>query len=176
MMILAELDKMDRTALGRLWTTLLGGAVPSMMSQGFQRHFLAHALQIKAKGDVPPSVARRLDQIQSGAERRVTPSLATGARLLRQWNGTTHVVDVVEGGFRWNGSQHRSLSAIARAITGTRWSGPRFFGLANELGKGDGPAKASDAKAKGAPPRPKEGDHNVVAAHERDARVGRTTQ
>jgi hypothetical protein len=52
-----------------------------------------------------------------------------GARLIREWNGTTHVVDVVDGGYLWNGEQHRSLSAIARAITGTRWSGPRFFGI-----------------------------------------------
>ncbi|MBV1896917.1 MAG: DUF2924 domain-containing protein [Rhodobacteraceae bacterium] len=52
-----------------------------------------------------------------------------GGRLTREWNGVTHAVDVIEGGFLWGGQRHSSLSAIARAITGTRWSGPRFFGL-----------------------------------------------
>ena len=54
---------------------------------------------------------------------------ACGGRLLREWNGVTHIVEVEEGGYRWNGETYRSLSAVARAITGTRWSGPRFFGL-----------------------------------------------
>lgn len=52
-----------------------------------------------------------------------------GARLVRAWNGTTHVVDVLPDGYLWNGAKHRSLSAIARTITGARWSGPRFFGI-----------------------------------------------
>jgi hypothetical protein len=56
--------------------------------------------------------------------------LKPGARLLRDWNGRTHVVDVTDAGYQWNGETHRSLSAIARAITGARWSGPRFFGIA----------------------------------------------
>jgi hypothetical protein len=55
--------------------------------------------------------------------------LAPGGRLLREWNGVTHLVEVTADGYRWNGSTHRSLSAIARGITGARWSGPRFFGL-----------------------------------------------
>ena len=50
-------------------------------------------------------------------------------RLVREWNGRTHTVDVVEGGFGWDGRVHKSLSVIARKITGARWSGPRFFGL-----------------------------------------------
>ncbi|WP_283054676.1 DUF2924 domain-containing protein [Thetidibacter halocola] len=58
-----------------------------------------------------------------------SPALKPGGRLIREWNGVTHVVDIVEGGFLWNGQRHASLSPIARAITGARWSGPRFFGL-----------------------------------------------
>jgi hypothetical protein len=49
--------------------------------------------------------------------------------LLREWNGVTHTVEVIDSGFRWNSQSYRSLSAVARAITGARWSGPRFFGL-----------------------------------------------
>ena len=55
--------------------------------------------------------------------------LSAGARLLRDWNGHTHVVDVTADGYRYDGTTYRSLSAIARRLTGTRWSGPRFFGL-----------------------------------------------
>lgn len=61
-----------------------------------------------------------------GPERR---TLSPGTRLLRDWQGRTHVVDVVEGGFLYGGKRHHSLSAIAKQITGAHWSGPRFFGL-----------------------------------------------
>lgn len=55
--------------------------------------------------------------------------LAAGTRLVREWNGRTYHVDVIAGGFVWNGARYQSLSAIAREITGARWSGPRFFSL-----------------------------------------------
>lgn len=54
---------------------------------------------------------------------------STGMRLIREWHGRTHIVDVVDGGYVWQGHDYRSLSVIARSITGARWSGPRFFGL-----------------------------------------------
>lgn len=61
-------------------------------------------------------------------------ALKPGARLLREWNGRAHTVEVLDQGFLWNGEAYLSLSAVARAITGARWSGPRLFGL-----KGGGP-------------------------------------
>ena len=136
----SDLAKMDRFALGKLWSQVVGGAVPPHMSQVIQRRFLAYALQARVEGDLSALIDKRFDRIVRGDIRPVTAILRPGGRLLRQWNGTTHVVDVVEGGFLWHGSQHRSLSAIARAITGTRWSGPRFFGLT------DAAAKASAAE------------------------------
>lgn len=129
MTAVAELATLDRVALARLWSDLLGGPVPPKMSQILQRRFLAHALQVKVSGDLPAAAAARLERIAVGKEREATPAMQPGGRLLRQWNGTTHVVDVVKDGYLWNGGRHKSLSAIARAITGTRWSGPRFFGL-----------------------------------------------
>ena len=57
------------------------------------------------------------------------PALRPGTRLVREWNGRTHVVDVSEDGFVFDGKTYRSLSAIAKRITGAHWSGPRFFGL-----------------------------------------------
>ncbi|CAN1539166.1 Protein of unknown function DUF2924 [Sphingomonadaceae bacterium] len=74
--------------------------------------------------------------LSRGAPRPSRPSplrqvtLATGTRLVREWNGRTISVDVVGDGFVWNDVRYRSLSEIARTVTGTRWSGPRFFGIA----------------------------------------------
>jgi Protein of unknown function (DUF2924) len=96
---------------------------------------------------LPPPLRARLDRIAAGEERRASPTLQPGARLLREWNGTTHVVDVLPDGFLWNGASHRSLSAIARAITGARWSGPRFFGLVSAAS--EDPGKSVESKARG---------------------------
>ncbi len=127
--MIADLEAMDRGALAALWSELLGGPVPKSMSRVLQRRFLAHALQVRERGDLAPALAARLDRLAAGTERKATPLLNPGARLLRAGNGVTHVVDVEADGYRWNGTRHASLSAIARAITGARWSGPRFFGL-----------------------------------------------
>ena len=69
------------------------------------------------------------DELLCARRSKKMSRLAPGTRLVREWNGKTHHVDVVDSGFVWNGASHRSLSAIAREITGARWSGPRFFGL-----------------------------------------------
>lgn len=132
MTTVADLAAMDRVGLARLWSVHLGGSVPHNMSQGQQRRFVAYALQASASGGLPPAAVARLDRIAAGRERAATPTLQPGGRYLRQWNGTTHVVDVVKDGYLWNGGHHKSLSAISRAITGTRWSGPRFFGLTGQ--------------------------------------------
>ena len=138
MTALADLEVMDRAGLARLWSDLLGGQVPPKMSQPMQRRFLAYEMQARDLGDLPPALVARLERIAQGEERKAAPGMRPGARLLRAWNGTTHVVDVLPDGFLWNGARHRSLSAIARAITGARWSGPRFFGLLAASGVGGG--------------------------------------
>ena len=74
-----------------------------------------------------------LPSASKAARRRVSSrqvTLTTGTRLVREWNGRTISVEVVGDGFVWNDAPYRSLSEIARAVTGTRWSGPRFFGIA----------------------------------------------
>ncbi|EYD75858.1 hypothetical protein Rumeso_02640 [Rubellimicrobium mesophilum DSM 19309] len=162
----ADLEHMDRHALVALWAAALGGEPPARLSQPFLRRVLAWELQARAQGGLPASVTKRLDSLTAaqtrGTEKAVAPKLKAGGRLLREWNGITHVVDVVEGGFIWRGQRHRSLSAIAQAITGAHWSGPRFFGLQDGAGTA-GAKKASDrdakspdgrrAKAASAPPR-----------------------
>ena len=134
MTTLAGLEVMDRAGLARLWSDLLGGQVPPKMSQPMQRRFQAYEMQARDQGDLPPALVARLERIAQGEERKAAPGMRPGARLLRAWNGTTHVVDVLPDGFLWNGARHRSLSAIARAITSARWCGPRFFGLVAESG------------------------------------------
>src|SRR6185503_18127545 len=96
----------------------------------------AYAIQVKAYGALKPHLRRQLEGKGDGSGKspsarrsKQVSRLAAGTRLVREWNGKTHHVDVVESGFVWNGGRYRSLSAIAREITGARWSGPRFFGI-----------------------------------------------
>ena len=78
-----------------------------------------------------------MEQAGDLARRRVA-RLKPGARLVREWRGQSHTVIVLEDGFEWQGKRWRSLSAIAREITGAHWSGPRFFGLNGKAEAGDG--------------------------------------
>jgi hypothetical protein len=87
---------------------------------------LGHALQEKALGGLTPAQRLTLRRIAAGKDE---VQLKGGMRLIRQWNGRTIAVTVEKDGFIWNDRTYRSLSAIAREVTGTSWSGPRFFGL-----------------------------------------------
>ncbi|MCX7287511.1 MAG: DUF2924 domain-containing protein [Rhodobacterales bacterium] len=147
---LADLETMDRKQLAQLWCDLIGSEVPDCMSQTMQRRFLAFELQAGKEGGLPPALLARLDRIAAGEERKASPTVKPGARLLRAWNGVTHVVDVLPDGYLWNGARHRSLSAIARAITGARWSGPRFFGLASS-GETETGRKGRTSSKRGSP-------------------------
>jgi hypothetical protein len=132
----ADLAAMDRGALVALWSDLFGTPVPKSFSQQMMRRFIAYDLQVRRSGDLPSEVVAKITRAGTTPARPQSPRLKPGGRLLREWNGRTHVVEVVDGGFLWNGTRHASLSAIARAITGARWSGPRFFGLtAKEAGR-----------------------------------------
>ncbi len=92
---------------------------------------LAYRVQVDAFGALDSKTNRYLRAVAAGIPEAVRPlpALKPGVRLMREWNGQTHVVDVTEEGILWSGETYPSLSAIARAITGARWSGPRFFGL-----------------------------------------------
>src|SRR5438067_12661130 len=92
-------------------------------------------MQEIALGGLRPEPQRHLRQIAQElkltgeAAKRFRPQLKPGTRLIREWQGRTYEVVVLDDGFSWQGTQYRSLSAIARKITGTAWSGPLFFGL-----------------------------------------------
>ncbi|OWU67104.1 bacteriophage-related protein [Marinibacterium profundimaris] len=121
---------MVREDLLALWREIFGSPAPRGMSQTFLRRFLAFELQARRQGGLSRAAMTTLTKDAAGKPaQRKRPALRPGGRLLREWNGVTHVVDVTEEGFVWKGRTHRSLSVIAREITGARWSGPRFFGL-----------------------------------------------
>jgi hypothetical protein len=94
------------------------------------RKALAYEIQAKAFGGLPNRVRRQLQAIAAGRNTsRPSGQMHPGARLIREWNGRTHEVEVLTDGFLWKGRRFRSLSAVAREITGARWSGPRFFAV-----------------------------------------------
>ncbi|CUJ87211.1 hypothetical protein RUE5091_00578 [Ruegeria denitrificans] len=126
---ISEIEAMDRAALIATWTTLFGPPVPKGLSQSFLRRFLAFEVQARRYGGLPKGFDTDLNRRVAAGPTPSSPTLKPGGRLLREWNGVTHAVDVLDHGYRWNGEVYRSLSATARAITGARWSGPRFFGL-----------------------------------------------
>jgi Protein of unknown function (DUF2924) len=91
---------------------------------------IAYDLQVKAFGGLPARTKRSLRSAAKADRKSALSKLPSrGTRLVREWHGALHEVEVLEDSYLWRGVRHRSLSAIARAITGTKWSGPRFFGL-----------------------------------------------
>jgi hypothetical protein len=124
-----EIETMDRAALIAAWDEVFGTPVPKRLSRPFLRRFLAFEMQVRKRSGLPKGFVAKLAKSVRDDRGPTSPALKPGGRLIREWNGTTHVVDVLEGGFLWNGQRYASLSPIARAITGARWSGPRFFGL-----------------------------------------------
>ena len=129
--MITELQALDRVALLDLWRATFTDPPPKRLSAPFLRRFIAFELQARRRGGLPKGFQRRVAAATAPKAKRPV-ALQTGGRLLREWNGVTHTVDVVDGGYLWQGDHYRSLSAIARAITGARWSGPRFFGVKDQ--------------------------------------------
>lgn len=126
----AELADLSRAALAQRWRETYGASPASDISAPLMRKALAWEIQARAFGG---HSARTLRKLKSVAGSKTAPgATSAGSRLIREWNGATHEVEVLETGYRWRGESWSSLSAIAREITGTKWSGPRFFGLAKQ--------------------------------------------
>jgi hypothetical protein len=131
---LEALAAMNLDAMRTLWRTRIASPYPpKLKSPEIFRGLLGHKLRVQVEGDISPAARRKLTEIEAKAKtgERVDllPRLNVGVRLEREWQGVLHEVDVVEGGFRHQETIYQSLSEVARAITGARWSGPRFFGL-----------------------------------------------
>ena len=131
---LARLPELDLRQLRELWCRLYKTAAPRLSRELLMRA-VAYRIQELASGGLRPELHRQLHQIALELQQtgRVTirprPQLKPGTRLLREWQGRSHEVLVLNEGFSWQAGHYRSLSAIARKITGTAWSGPLFFGL-----------------------------------------------
>ncbi|CAN5369578.1 DUF2924 domain-containing protein [soil metagenome] len=107
------------------------GAPPKMRSTNLLRFMLAWRIQAETLGGLDRGFVRELRLAKkSGTARTAGPAI--GARLAREWRGRIHEVEVIDGGFHYQGATFDSLSAVARQITGARWNGPRFFGLRDE--------------------------------------------
>lgn len=133
---ISKLAEATRGELAVLWSNRNGHAPPKGCSRTLLELAEAYMVQTHTFGNLKPSLRRKLgvkpNVILDGVvehKARKTRRLSQGSKLVREWNGRTHHIDVVQGGFVWNGNKHQSLSAIAQEITGAHWSGPRFFRL-----------------------------------------------
>jgi hypothetical protein len=132
---LARLLELNLGELRREWRTLYKTEASPHLSCELLVRAVAYRMQEVALGGLRPGRQRQLRQIaqqfkQTGAaDTPPRPELKPGTRLVREWQGRTYDVLVLDGGFSWQGMSYRSLSALARKITGTAWSGPLFFGL-----------------------------------------------
>ena len=117
------------------WQTLIGTMPPGGLSRDLLMRVIADQLQEAALGGLPPAAKRKLAALTRNAESGVHQAgsamlrLKPGSKLMRAWRGRTHTVLVLDDGFEHHGKRYTSLTQVAGALTGTHWSGPRFFGL-----------------------------------------------
>ncbi len=131
---LEALNPLSQKELRERWVELYETTCPRFMKRGLLIRALAYRIQENAFGGLDRATRRRLDQAAAAldAGRPVSPpgpKFKPGTRLLREWQGTTHEVLVLEKGVQYRDREWPSLSAVAEEITGAHWSGPRFFGL-----------------------------------------------
>jgi hypothetical protein len=132
---LAALADLDAAKLRAAWLRLYRAAPPRRLSRDLLIRAIAYRLQERALGGLRKTTLRKLkslaQRLDAEGERALDPtrSLKCGAKLVREWGGETHRVLVLDEGFEYRGRRYRSLSQIARLITGAHWSGPRFFAL-----------------------------------------------
>jgi hypothetical protein len=132
---LKALEKMGAPELRALWQATFGRPQPRSVQRDFLMRALAYHFQEKAHGGLSAALRRRLLAYaeEVALKGRIasldSPRIKPGTRIVRAWGGETHVVTARESGFEFRGKRYASLSEIARRITGTRWSGPAFFGL-----------------------------------------------
>ena len=132
---LAELRGLDATTLRQRWRVLYRTEAPVRIGHAFLLQAVAYRLQERVLGGPKPSTRRLLERAAEDSLHRRPPTEAPatkvtpGSVLIREWHGISYRVTVLADGVLLRGARYRSLSEVARKITGTRWSGPRFFGL-----------------------------------------------
>jgi hypothetical protein len=138
---LQALPRLQKSELQALWRELFAKPPHPKLRRELMIPILAYRIQENAWGGLKFSARKRLQRLgeelirNREAPLQITPELKPGTKLLRQWQGELHEVTVADEGFRCRGQRYESLSEIAREITGTRWSGPAFFGLKKTIKK-----------------------------------------
>ena len=132
----AEIRRLPDLSLAELrdrWKTVFGNPAPLSLRRKFLARAVAYHMQVEAYGGLSNSTKRRLREIAE-AVRRGNPDAAgiarqirPGTQMIRQWRDETHIVTAIAGGFEWNGQFYKSLSAVAKEITGTNWNGYAFL-------------------------------------------------
>jgi hypothetical protein len=134
---ISRLRTLPRLELLDLWRTLYGRAAPRAIRREILVPFLAYKIQENVYGGLKPATRAELRRMARALERYpsskqlIRPRIKPGTRLFRQWRGQTHEVFVTDSGYEYRGAGYRSLSEIARKVTGVHWSGPAFFRLKN---------------------------------------------
>jgi|SRR5579862_324571 len=140
---IAHLRSLDITSLKSRWHSLFGRRPPSHLPRHLLFRIMAYRVQAGRLGDLDSASRALLDcssSPEAAGKSAIDPSrpataIRAGTVLGREWNGKMHRVAVVTDGFAWNGKTYPSLSQVAFAITGTRWNGPKFFGLRDKASK-----------------------------------------
>ncbi len=138
---IAALATLPMPALKERWRELFETEPPAF-NRSYLESRLTYRIQELAYGGLSPATTARLDAIaadekyvdREAARKRIPERPVAGTRIVREWQGVEHAVTVLESGFEYRGQPFKSLSAVATAITGTRWSGPAFFGLRTQGG------------------------------------------
>jgi hypothetical protein len=134
---IASLSKLNIDELRERWKAICGKAPSREIGRSFLTRAISYRLQERAYGGIKPSTSRLLtravEETATGSSKRPQTRMAqSGTILIREWQGIAHRVTMLDDGVSFNGKRYRSLSEVAREITGSRWSGPRFFGLRSQ--------------------------------------------
>jgi hypothetical protein len=118
-------------ALRQRWRSMFGATPPIGLTKDLIARMIAYRIQEEAFGGLDRETIKLLGRLarSNAPGKELNRRLKPGTVLVREYKGARHTVTVVPGGFAWNGTTYGSLSTVARAITGTSWNGPRFFGL-----------------------------------------------
>ena len=132
---IASLETLSRDQLKALWKNLYGIEVPIRFSRDLLMRSIAYRMQERVLGGIKPGVRKLLEKVAENARAKIPNEVPVplkilpGTILIREWGGVRHEVTVLKEGVMFRGKYHRSLSNVANIITGSRWSGPLFFGL-----------------------------------------------
>lgn len=154
---LARVPSLTTEQLRSAWRAAMGFDPPPSLSRDLIARVLSHRLQEQTLGGLSPRLRKTVDAIGK-SDKATEQQIKPGSLLVREYDGKLHEVRVAPDGFSWQGDSYASLSAIARKITGTKWNGPRFFGLRDdranqaEAGKTSSSTSATNQKRRKGPP------------------------